>query len=320
MAEEKSVRVITFTGLAGDWRTWKFKFMAKATALGYCGVLLGTINVPDDDEDIDEDDIGAEELLVARKANVMAYSALALACEGAALGLVEGSVTEGLPNGDAGLAWRNLCRKYEPNTRMSLVSLKKEFAECKLEDVNSDPEVWVRELEHLHLRIRGVNAENALTDEDMMAHILANLPVEYSELITTVESELDREGGDFGLDDLMTRIRGFYKRKFENRATDKEEVALAAGQFFKGLCHRCGKYGHKAANCPEGKGNEKGQKKRFAGKCFYCGKTGHKQEDCFKKKADECVQDKVDLVLSCVAEKDETPAAGRIGSSGSDGR
>ena len=231
MAEEKSVCIITFTGLAGDWRTWKFKFMAKATALGYRGVLLGTINVPDDDEDIDKDDIGAEELLAARKANVMAYSALGLACEGAALGLVEGSVTEGLPNGDAGLAWRNLCRKYEPNTRMSLVSLKKEFAECKLEDVDSDPEVWVRELEHLHLRIRGVNAENALTDEDMMAHILANLPVEYSELITTVESELDREDGDFGLDDLMTRIRGFYKRKFENRATDKEEVALAAGQF-----------------------------------------------------------------------------------------
>ena len=216
MAEEKSVRVISFTGLAADWRTWKFKFLAKATALGYRGVLLGTEVAPDDELEVDADDVGGEELLEARRANVMAYSALALACEGAALGLVEGSVTEGLPNGNARLAWQNLCRKYEPTTRMSLVSLKKEFAECKLEDVDSDPEIWVRELEHLRLRIRGVNADNALTDEDMMAHILANLPPEYSELITTVESELDRDGGEeFGLEDLMTRLRGFYKRKFE---------------------------------------------------------------------------------------------------------
>ena len=122
-----------------DWRTWKFKFLAKATVLGYRGVLLGTEVAPDDELEVDTDDVGGEELLEARRANVMAYSALALACEGAALGLVEGSVTEGLPNGNARLAWQNLCRKYEPTTRMSLVSLKKEFAECKLEDVDSDP-------------------------------------------------------------------------------------------------------------------------------------------------------------------------------------
>ena len=42
--------------------------------------------------------MGGEELLEARRANMMAYSALALACEGAALGLVEGSVTAELPN------------------------------------------------------------------------------------------------------------------------------------------------------------------------------------------------------------------------------
>lgn len=77
------------------------------------------------------------------------------------------------------------------------MSLKKKFAECKLEDMESNPEVWVRKLEHLQLRIRGVNANNVLTDKDMMAHILANLPGEYSELmITTVESELDCDGGE----------------------------------------------------------------------------------------------------------------------------
>ena len=70
MAEEKSIRVISFTGLAADWRTWKFKFLAKATALGYRGVLLGTVVAPDDELEVDADDVGGEELLEARRANV----------------------------------------------------------------------------------------------------------------------------------------------------------------------------------------------------------------------------------------------------------
>ena len=183
--------------------------------------------------------------------------------------------------------------------------LKKEFAECKLEDMESDPEVWVRELEHLRLRIRGVNADNALTDKDMMVHILANLPAEYSELITTVESELDCDGGEeFGLDDLMTRLQGFYKRKFEMKAREKDDVALAVAQF-KGLCRSCGQYSHKAADCPEKKRNATvGGKKKFNGKCFYCGKLGHRQEDCFKRMADEHKKDQADLVLSCVEEQE----------------
>ena len=165
MAEEKSVRVITFTGLLADWRTWKFKFLAKATALDYRDALLGAIRIPGEDEDIDEDDEGGEEDLAARRANVLAFSALALACEGTALGIVEASVTEDLPNGSAPLAWASLCRKYEPATRMSAVALNKQFAVCKLEDTDTDPETWVQELEHLRGRIRDASPQNAVTDE-----------------------------------------------------------------------------------------------------------------------------------------------------------
>ena len=70
MAEERSVRVITFTGLLTDWRTWKFKFLAKATALDYRDALLGAVRIPREDEDIDEDDEGGEEDLAARRANI----------------------------------------------------------------------------------------------------------------------------------------------------------------------------------------------------------------------------------------------------------
>lgn len=52
-------------------------------------------------------------------------------------------------------------------TRMLLVMLrKKEFAECKLEDVDKDHlEEWVHKLEHLCIGmiqpVHGVNAKNA---------------------------------------------------------------------------------------------------------------------------------------------------------------
>ena len=87
-----------------------------------------------------------------------------------------------------------------------------------------------------------------------------------------------------------------------------KEVALAA---FSGRCHRCGKRGHKEADCyskqhingqalgakqgtnspkhlNEQKNNVKGQiNTRYKGTCNYCSKYGHKQADCQKKIDDE---------------------------------
>ena len=93
-----------------------------------------------------------------------------------------------------------------------------------------------------------------------------------------------------------------------NTVDNNKEVALAA---FSGTCNRCGKRGHKEAECyskqhingqalgakqgtnntqqqNEQKGNGKGQgKTKFKGTCNYCSKYGHKEANCRKKKADE---------------------------------
>ena len=42
---------------------------------------------------------------------------------------------------------------------------------------------------------------------------------------------------------------------------------------------KCGKVGHKAANCRSGQ--------KFNGNCHYCGKPGHRIAECRKKKRDE---------------------------------
>lgn len=277
MSEEKSIRVISFNGDQAKWRAWKLKFLAKATAQKYRDVLEGKVEVPNDDVVLDASKPEDATKIKAREANQIAYSALALSCEDAAFGVIEQAVTKVLPSGDAKMAWEGLGKKYEPKTKMSLVHLLKEFSLCKMGNSNEDPDIWLQELEHLRLRIKGAGGNgHEIKDEVLMAHILANLPDTYSELVTTIESELEREFSEMTLDGLTTRLRNFYNRKFKHSGNDSD-VALA---MFKGTCRSCGAMGHKAANCPN-------KVKKFTGECNYCHKKGHKEAQCFKKKNDE---------------------------------
>jgi hypothetical protein len=65
--------------------------------------------------------------------NANMYAALCLLCNGAAFGCAKRAIMNNLTNGDGKLAWTNLCDKYEPKTQLSMVSLKKEYADWKLE-------------------------------------------------------------------------------------------------------------------------------------------------------------------------------------------
>ena len=130
-------------------------------------------------------------------------------------------------------------------------------------------------------------------DEELIAHVIANLPNEYSEVITVVEG-MDK----ITLTEVKAKIRAFYKQKFKaEKSTIKEkELALFAGQF-KGNCRNCGKQGHKAAECrSKPMKNEKskdGNNKNKDGvgkhiKCYNCNKfAGHLSKDCPEKRKDK---------------------------------
>ena len=314
MSDEKAIRVIVFDGKIENWRVWKLKYMAKATQGGYKGAIDGTLTIPNESADLDPV-TGAEEIK-ARKANALAYSTLCLSCEGVSFGCVEKATTSELPSGDAALAWKNLCLKYEPATQMSLVSLKKEFAQCRLESVKTDPDEWVTKLEHYRVRIKGINAKAEISDEDLMVHIIANLPKQYSEFITAIENDLEQSTVTMTLENLLSRMRNYYRRKFysENVSVkESDEVALSA---FKGTCRSCGTYGHKAADCKkkekDGKTSNSGGEKAI--ECNYCHKKGHKEDKCWAKKKDEKKKDKegsagasenADIALVSVYEPDE---------------
>ncbi len=102
MNQERSVKVIPFRGLDGEWREWSAKFLAKANLQGFKGILLGDIPVPP--ENI-ENRMQKE---IAREYNMYAYSSLILCCTGVPFSIVDGAKTVELPSGDARLAWEAL--------------------------------------------------------------------------------------------------------------------------------------------------------------------------------------------------------------------
>ena len=49
----KAIKVLKFTGKESEWDHWSEKFIALARARGFAGILLGTAQAPNTDEDID---------------------------------------------------------------------------------------------------------------------------------------------------------------------------------------------------------------------------------------------------------------------------
>ena len=74
------------------------------------------------------------------------------------------------------------------------------------------------------------------------------------------------------------------------------------GNFFKGECNTCGKYGHIALDCWGNKNenindNKTARNTRFNRECNNCGKIGHRSADCWAKKGKERDKDIDNLFL-----------------------
>ena len=80
--------------------------------------------------------------LKERKENDKVYNDLILACSGEiGFTIIDGSMTKYLRDVDVELAWRELRRRFEPDTSVDEVKLKREFNSNKLSSRNKDPEV-----------------------------------------------------------------------------------------------------------------------------------------------------------------------------------
>jgi gag-polypeptide of LTR copia-type len=303
---EKSSRVLAFDGRHESFKMWSRKFILRADTeyKDYQGVLLGTTTVPKESDVLDES-VAAEAVLIkARKANKLALNDLIQSMtEEISFSLVDEAVTTNLPNGCAKTAWDKLLAKYEPKTDTAIMQVKKEFHTNGLSE-GQDPDEWISELERQRQRIKKIKPAMAISDDELVIHILTNLTKEYDNIVDLNEDRVGAATNPLTIEELRTKLRQKFERLDASHKKKETDLALIGMQKrFKGTCNKCGKKGHKAEDCWS-KDNEKvedGGTARFNGKCHYCKKVGHKEQDCFKKKKDHPNGDEevAEIMLMC---------------------
>jgi len=121
-----------------------------------------------------------------------------------------------------------------------------------LKSSGEDPDVWLTNLESIHMKL--ANMSYTISDEQLIIHVLNNLPEEYDIQVSKLEGQLDDKTNPLTIGDIRTELSLRYARiKNKNGSSNEKESgmeqAFAAFRRFKGKCNKCGKIGHKAAEC-----------------------------------------------------------------------
>ena len=155
---EKSIRIVQFSGKKKEWRMWSKQFLAVAGKRYYKDIIDGNETVPEKSETLYLTTVEGKRKMKARKVKENGYHDLILANQNpVAFNLVEKATSTDLPDGDSKMAWDSLKQKYESKTPSTMVSLSDQYHRSKLENVQVDPEVWIVYLEILLTKLENVN-------------------------------------------------------------------------------------------------------------------------------------------------------------------
>ena len=128
-----------------------------------------------------------------------------LSCEEEiSFGLIDEAITSDYPDGDSRQAWKNLLTKFESATMATKTKLNKEFITKILEDATEDPDKWITNVERLRQRLKEMN--HTISDEDLMIHILNNVPEEYDNLVEMLEDQLGNTTNPLTWEHLRERL------------------------------------------------------------------------------------------------------------------
>ena len=320
---EASIKVIPFTGNKRDWPIWSEKFLARGDIKGYREILLGEVAVPTDDEFAEIVDASEKKKAESlRKLNKDAYIDLLLSIATetepgrVAFQIIRTAKTKEFAGGDAKGAWKRLESKYESKRAPSRLLLKEKFMNSKLKNPRSDPDVWITQLEDLQVQINN-SKPDTITEDDLIEHILGNLPSVYDIEIHALRKRLDQADDPLTIEEVREELNLKFEmmnRRFRgNPSQVEEETALFAGGY-KGKCYSCGKFGHRAKDCRGNNSNNNNNAKGKSGgnnshnnarnenvttgkqgenennerdkniECFYCKKKGHRIANCLKLK------------------------------------
>lgn len=218
--------------------------------------------------------------------NILAYCELMMACEeGISFACVDDGRNQDLPDGDARLEWKNLSNRFEPKHVSSKVQLKREFSNCVLVN-GEDPDVWFPNLENIRRKL-AEGFQVKMDDDDMIIHIMYNLPSMYNDIAAVLEAQMVSVNEPLYYERLILQIRSEYGR-MDNPTMKTQELAMTQKKF-KGQCGSCGKIGHSSAKFYFKDKNKHLRTSHWEDrKCTWCASHGHfhrgHTEKYFRKK------------------------------------
>ena len=334
--ELKAIKVLKFERKESEWERWSETFIALARARGFAGILLGTEQAPNADEDIDrKKSDGSYELTEAerkekkrlRQANGNAYINLQLSCDELPYDLVVSLVkTEELPDRCARDAWERLTSEYDLTEGEDKITLLTMFQQNQLEDVRTNITVWLTSLAMQVNKLKKLH--HVLDEEYQITHILASLPREYISVVEQVKIDRRTSPALITMDEVKKRLKERYLQLKKEHGWSEDEMALSMksgnnqnknikkgskGEYFKGRCNHCGKFGHKKADCWDLKNkkekhqeNEKKvQKYKSKVRCFKCRKMGHYANECRSDKESSGDGNNETFAMTCFEDEED---------------
>ena len=275
MSEEKddlkSIKVYKFNNTKENWHEFTLKFRVIADYRGYYGIIDGTMVPPDEQEVITvstEDNRAAltekKDKLKARTANKLGYRDLVMSTEGISLNIVENAKSEELTKGDLKKAWERLEKRWNLKTREDKEEVYTKFLNYKLENTRQRPMDWITFMEKKQAEL--MNTGHIMNDETFITHLFNSLPLtEYEGAILVIKDKLRK--GPVEIPEIEQVLEDKYQAMKHAKGWEEEEddYALFASppnkkgpkKAFKGRCGYCGEFGHKAADCPNNKSNQK---------------------------------------------------------------
>ena len=179
-------------------------------------------------------------------------------------------------------AWNALIQNYEKEEeekdREILIEVTKQWLECRLDDIETDPKIYFSKLDRINRKFEKIKKKYKKDENQIIAHIFQSVHNEYVPIIVDVMMNLN-ELNKKQLQEIKGRIRSFWKDELK-RGTLKNINASKALKSSKGFqkCNRLKKHPVKKAS------NMKLKKKKKI--CMYCNKKGHSEAKCYKKKRD----------------------------------
>ncbi len=285
MAEDRNDAVMKTLHFDGEdetkWDTWRFKMLAYAGKKGHKEAFLTDYKFGEDKEKWSDKEKANKVLMEA------AWSQIALMVQGHALKSVMKVRSENPKE-----AWDKLTEEFEPKEITDVADLNCEFSNIKLGEIKENPIEWIELLEYNNDRVGAIEPKYLRDDFLMIAHIFAMLPKRQYETFISAEKKTIK---DLTMRQMKKNILAHWKAFVKEDEKDGEAfygegrpfVAKKTGykkpwnnRKFKGDCRKCGKQGHKAADCRGEAVNTGDTNQNKHVTCFKCQKKGHYARQC----------------------------------------